>query len=123
MSQRKPAIYLVLVTLFIDSMGFGVIIPVVPSLLKELTGNPDPSYAAFVAGFLQPTYAVMQAFFGPVFGALSDKFGRRPVLLASLFGFGLDYLITAFAPTVTWLFVGRAVAGITGASFTTGAAY
>jgi len=123
MSERKPAITLILLTLFIDSVGFGVIIPVIPDLLIELTGNADMSHIALIGGLLAPTYAIMQAVFGPIFGGLSDKYGRRPILLASLFGFGVDYLITAFAPTVGWLFLGRAVAGTMGASFTTGSAY
>lgn len=123
MSQRKPAITLILITLFIDTMGFGIIIPVVPDLLKEMSGNPSTSHAAFIGGFLITTYSVMQFIFGPIFGGLSDRFGRRPVLLASLFGFGCDYLITAFAPTIGWLFFARFFAGILGASFTTGGAY
>lgn len=123
MSQRKPAIVLILITLFIDSMGFGIIIPVVPDLLKEMTGNPSTAHAAFIGGFLITTYAIVQFIFGPIFGGLSDQYGRRPVLLASLFGFGMDYLITAFAPTVMWLFIARFFAGIMGASFTTGGAY
>jgi DHA1 family tetracycline resistance protein-like MFS transporter len=123
MSAKKPAIILILITLFIDTMGFGIIIPVIPDLLKELTGNPDTSHAALIGGFLITTYAVMQFFCGPIFGGLSDQYGRRPVLLASLFGFGVDYMITAFAPTVAWLFVARFFAGILGASFTTGGAY
>jgi MFS transporter, DHA1 family, tetracycline resistance protein len=123
MAERKPPIFLILISLFIDTMGFGIIIPVVPNLLKQLTGNPSTAHAAFIGGFLISTYAVMQFFCGPIFGGLSDRFGRRPVLLASLFGFGLDYMITAFAPTIEWLFVARFFAGILGASFTTGSAY
>jgi DHA1 family tetracycline resistance protein-like MFS transporter len=123
MSERKPAIFLILITLLIDTIGFGIIIPVIPDLLKQLSGNSSTAHAALIGGFLTTAYAVMQAIFGPIFGGLSDKYGRRPVLLASLFGFGVDYLFTAFAPTVGWLFVGRCLAGITGASFTTGGAY
>lgn len=124
MSQpRKPAIVLILITLFIDTVGFGVIIPVVPQLLKEMTHGGTTAYAALIGGFLAATYAVMQFFCGPIAGALSDRFGRRPILLASLFGFGVDYTLTAFAPSLGWLFLGRTVAGIFGASFTTGAAY
>jgi len=123
MSQRKPAIVLILITLFIDSMGFGIIIPVVPDLIKELTGNSSTAHAAFIGGLLVPGYAIMQFVFGPIFGGLSDQFGRRPVLLAALFGFGVDYMVSAFAPTIAWLFAARFFAGIMGASFTTGAAY
>jgi DHA1 family tetracycline resistance protein-like MFS transporter len=123
MSERKPAITLILITLFIDTMGFGIIIPVIPDLLKEMTGNPSISHAALIGGFLITTYSVMQFIFGPIFGGLSDRFGRRPVLLASLFGFGVDYIITGFAPSIGWLFFARFFAGILGASFTTGGAY
>ena len=123
MSERKPAIVLILITLFIDTMGFGIIIPVIPDLLKELTHNDSTSHAALIGGFLITTYAIMQFICGPIFGGLSDRFGRRPVLLASLFGFGVDYIITALAPSVAWLFVARFFAGILGASFTTGGAY
>jgi DHA1 family tetracycline resistance protein-like MFS transporter len=122
-APRKPAIALILITLFIDSMGFGIIIPVIPNLLEELTPGRGTAYAAFMGGLLVTTYAIMQFFFGPIFGGLSDRFGRRPVLLASLFGFTVDYLITAYAPTIGWLFLGRFFAGIFGASFTTGSAY
>jgi DHA1 family tetracycline resistance protein-like MFS transporter len=121
--QRKPAIILILITLFIDTMGFGIIIPVIPDLLKGLTDGGSTAHAAFIGGFLITTYAVMQFFCGPIFGGLSDQYGRRPILLASLFGFGLDYIITAFAPSLAWLFFARFIAGILGASFTTGAAY
>lgn len=122
MSAKKnnTGLILILTTLFIDSMGFGIIIPVVPSLLKEVAPGTEP---ALLGGFLLATYAVVQFVCGPIFGGLSDRFGRRPILLASLFGFGMDYLITAIAPSVGWLFFARFVAGIMGASFTTGGAY
>jgi len=120
---RKPAIVLILITLFIDSMGFGIIIPVIPDLLGELTPGHSTAYAAFMGGLLVTTYAVMQFFCGPIFGGLSDRFGRRPVLLASLFGFTIDYMITWWAPSIGWLFLGRFFAGVMGASFTTGSAY
>jgi DHA1 family tetracycline resistance protein-like MFS transporter len=111
---------LILTTLFIDSMGFGIISPVVPKLLEQMAPEYEP---AFLGGLLISTYAFVQFFCGPIFGGLSDKLGRRPILLASLFGFGVDYLITAFAPTIGWLFGARFFAGMMGASFTTGAAY
>jgi MFS transporter, DHA1 family, tetracycline resistance protein len=119
-THKKSGLILILVTLFIDSMGFGIIIPVVPTLLKEMAPGYEP---AFLGGLLLATYAIVQFVFGPVFGGLSDRYGRRPILLASLFGFGMDYLITAFAPSIEWLFFARFLAGIMGASFTTGAAY
>lgn len=105
-------------------MGFGVIIPVIPKLLQELIGgDASMGTAATYGGWLISAYAIMQFFFAPIMGGLSDQFGRRPVLLASLFGFGIDYFIVAWAPSVAWLFLGRIVAGIMGASFTTAGAY
>ncbi len=120
--KRSAATIFVLITVLIDSIGFGIIIPGFPSLLSELA-HTDTSGAARYGGFLFAAYAAMQFLFSPVVGGLSDQFGRRPILLASLFGFGLDYLFLVFAPTIGWLFVGRLIAGIMGASFTTAAAY
>lgn len=121
-SSRAPAMWFILVTLLIDVAGLGIIIPVMPKLITHLTGG-TMSDAARWGGWMTFAYAGMQFFCAPVMGALSDRFGRRPVLLASLFGFGLDYLFMAFAPSIGWLFVSRVIAGIMGASFTTGAAY
>ena len=103
-------------------MGWGLIIPVMPKLISSLKGievNEASSYGAL----LLSAYAITQFIFAPVIGNLSDKYGRRPVLLSSLLGFGIDYIFLALAPTYGWLFVGRIIAGITGASFTTAAAY
>ena len=122
-NNRSAAIGFIFITLLIDVVGFGIIIPVIPSLISHLTGNPDMSYAARIGGWLTFTFAIMQFLFAPVLGSLSDKYGRRPVLLFSLFGFGIDYILLSFAPSIAWLFLGRAIAGITGASFTTAAAY
>ena len=121
-SQKKSAIGFIFITLLIDFTGFGIIIPVLPKLIEELTGG-GLSLAAVYGGWLTISYAVMQFIGAPVLGGLSDKFGRRPVLLASLFGLGVDYIFLAFAPNIFWLFIGRIVAGITGASFTTAQAY
>ncbi len=121
-TPRKPALGFIFVTLLLDVIGWGIIIPVMPRLIQELTGG-TLSDAAKYGGWLISSYAIMQFVCAPVVGALSDRFGRRPVLLASLFGFGVDYLFLAFAPTLGWLFVGRLVAGIMGASFTTAGAY
>ncbi|RYU93562.1 TCR/Tet family MFS transporter [Emticicia agri] len=120
--KKSAATSFILITVLIDSIGFGVIIPVVPRLISELA-HVDISGAASYGGWLGAAYAVMQFLFSPVMGGLSDQYGRRPVLLASLFGFGLDYLLLVFAPTIGWLFVGRLIAGVMGASFTTAAAY
>jgi DHA1 family tetracycline resistance protein-like MFS transporter len=121
-TNRKAAIGFIFITLMIDVTGLGLIIPVLPKLIQELI-HGDISDASRYGGFLTFTYAIMQFLFAPVLGGLSDQYGRRPILLFSLFGFALDYLFLSFAPTMAWLFVGRAIAGITGASFTTATAY
>ncbi len=120
--NRTPALWFILITLLIDVAGLGIIIPVMPKLLTTLT-HGTMSDAARWGGWMGFSYAAMQFFCAPIVGGLSDRFGRRPVLLASLFGFGLDYVFMALAPTIWWLFLSRIIAGIMGASFTTGAAY
>lgn len=121
-AKRNPAIIFIFITILIDVLGIGIIIPVLPKIILELTGK-GLSEASQYSGYLMASYAVMQFIFSPIIGGLSDKYGRRPVILASLFGFFLDYLILVYAPTLSWLFVGRLLAGITGASFTTATAY
>ena len=121
-SPRHAAIGFILVTVLIDVTGFGIIIPIMPKLIAELI-HGNLSESASYGGWLLFAYAIMQFLFAPVLGNLSDRYGRRPVLLFSLFGFGIDYLFLSFAPTIGWLFLGRVVAGITGASFTTASAY
>jgi len=121
-SEKQAAIGFIFITLLIDVMGLGIIIPVIPKLIQELI-HGDVSEAAKIGGWLTFAYAITQFLFSPLVGNLSDKYGRRPVLLLSLFGFSLDYLLLAFAPTITWLFIGRIIAGITGASITTASAY
>jgi DHA1 family tetracycline resistance protein-like MFS transporter len=118
----KAALGFIFVTVFIDVLGLGIIIPILPKLLEELA-HVDVSMASQYSGYLTFTYASMQFLFAPVLGNLSDKIGRRPVLLFSLLGFGIDYLFMAFAPSIIWLFVGRFIAGIAGASTTTATAY
>jgi DHA1 family tetracycline resistance protein-like MFS transporter len=120
--KRSPALGFIFVTILIDVIGLGIIIPVVPKLIQQLTGE-GLSRASEYSGWLTFAYAAAQFCFAPVVGGLSDKLGRRPVLLAALLGLGLDYIFLSFAPTLAWLFVGRVVAGITGASFTTATAY
>lgn len=120
--KRNGALTFIFITLLIDVVGLGIIIPVMPKLIMELSGA-DLSGAAKIGGWLIFVYAFMQFIFSPVLGGLSDRYGRRPVLLASLFGFGLDYIVLGIAPTMLWLFIGRMVSGITGASFTTAGAY
>lgn len=121
-SSRKAAISFIFITLLIDVTGLGLIIPVMPKLIEGLI-HGNISEASRWGGWLTFSYAFMQFLFAPIMGSLSDRFGRRPVLLFSLLGFGIDYLFLAFAPTIGWLFLGRIIAGITGASFTTAAAY
>ncbi|MGF7216989.1 DHA1 family tetracycline resistance protein-like MFS transporter [Spirosoma lacussanchae] len=120
--RRGPALIFIFITLLIDVTGLGIIIPVVPKLIEQLIDG-NISQAARYGGWLTFAYAAMQFIFSPVLGGLSDQYGRRPVLLFSLFGFGLDYVLTGFAPTIEWLFLGRLLAGVTGASFTTASAY
>jgi MFS transporter, DHA1 family, tetracycline resistance protein len=119
---RKAAMSFIFITLLIDVTGLGLIIPVLPKLIEQLTGGTI-SQASQWGGWLTFAYAIMQFVCAPIIGNLSDKYGRRPVLLFSLMGFGIDYLFLAFAPTIWWLFLGRIIAGITGASFTTASAY
>ncbi|MDO7873494.1 TCR/Tet family MFS transporter [Hymenobacter sp. ASUV-10] len=120
--KRSAALGFIFITILIDVIGLGIIIPVLPKLIEQLTGE-GISRASQYAGWLSFTYAIMQFCFAPLIGGLSDKWGRRPVLLASLLGLGLDYIFLVFAPTIAWLFVGRVIAGIAGASFTTATAY
>lgn len=120
--DRKAALGFIFITLLIDVTGFGLIIPVLPKLITELI-HGNISQASRIGGWLTFAYAIMQFLFAPFIGNLSDRFGRRPVLLIALFGFGIDYIFLSFAPTIGWLFVGRLFAGITGASITTATAY
>ena len=121
-SKRNAAVGFIFITLLIDVIGFGIIIPVMPGLISDLK-HVDISTAAKYGSYLTVAYAFTQFVFAPVLGNLSDKYGRRPVLLFSLFGFGIDYIFLALAPSYGWLFFGRIIAGITGSSFTTAAAY
>jgi DHA1 family tetracycline resistance protein-like MFS transporter len=121
--KKHPyAMTFILITLLIDVIGFAIIIPVLPKLIEKLIQG-NVSSASRISGLLLVAFSAMQFLFSPLIGNLSDKFGRRPVLLFSLLGFGVDYLFLAFAPTIGWLFVGRIIAGIFGASFTTASAY
>src|ERR1700744_3169925 len=121
-AKQGAALGFIFVTIFIDVLGLGIIIPVMPKLLQTL-GHIDVGAASRYSGWLTTDYAVFQLIFASVLGSLSDRFGRRPVLLISLFGFSIDYMVMAFAPTIAWLFVGRTIAGIAGASNSTATAY
>lgn len=122
MQNKSAAISFIFITLLVDITGWGLIIPVMPGLIEELTGG-SVSDAARYSGWMGFAYAGVQFVCAPLLGGLSDKFGRRPVLLFSLFGFGIDYVLLTLAPNITWLFIGRIIAGITGASITTASAY
>lgn len=120
--SRKAAVSFIFITLLLDVIGLGLIIPVFPQLIEELIQG-DISEASQWAGLLTFAYAIMQFICAPIIGNLSDKYGRRPVLLFSLFGFGIDYIFLSLAPSIWWLFIGRLIAGLFGASFTTATAY
>jgi DHA1 family tetracycline resistance protein-like MFS transporter len=120
--NRNAALGFIFITVLLDVIGLGIIIPIVPQLIRKLTGL-GISEAAQYGGWLLFSFAIMQFLFSSILGGLSDQFGRRPILLLSLLGLGLDYVFQAFAPTIMWLFVGRIIAGIMGASLTTATAY
>jgi MFS transporter, DHA1 family, tetracycline resistance protein len=112
----------IFVTLVLDVVGIGIIIPILPKLVEQFKGG-DVVAASHIYGALAALYALMQFLFAPLLGALSDRFGRRPVILVSLFGAGLDYFVLAFAPNLTWFFIARMLSGITGANITAASAY
>ena len=120
--RRQAAMIFILITVFIDVLGIGIIIPILPELIKEFAGG-STAQAGRWFGVLASTYALTQFICAPLLGALSDRVGRRPVILISLFGLGVDYIIMGFAPTLGWLFAGRLIAGVMGASITTANAY
>ncbi len=122
MARPKPAIIFIFITLFLDIFGIGVIVPVLPKLVEQLQGG-NVQAAAHAVGWLGALYALMQFIFSPVLGSLSDRFGRRPVILTSLLGSGLDYLLLAWAPNLGWLFLGRIISGVTAANFSAASAY
>ncbi|MDI3260271.1 MAG: TCR/Tet family MFS transporter [Sinobacteraceae bacterium] len=119
---RRAAVAFIFVTVVIDVLGFGVIIPVLPKLVVQFM-HGDTARAAQIYGLFSTAWATMQFLFSPLLGAISDRFGRRPVILTSCFGLGLDYLVMALAPTVGWLLLGRIVSGICASSFSTAGAY
>ncbi|MEM7315317.1 MAG: TCR/Tet family MFS transporter, partial [Planctomycetota bacterium] len=121
-TQRTAAISFIFVTILIDVLGIGIIVPILPELVAEFVGG-GASEAGWYVGLIATSYALMQFIFAPILGALSDRFGRRPVLLLSMFGLGVDFIIQGLSPNITWLFFGRIFAGIMGASFTTANAY
>ena len=122
MRKRQASVVFVLITLFIDILGMGLVIPILPRLVQSLLGGAIAE-SSFVFGLLVSIYAVMQFFCAPVLGALSDRFGRRPVILMALAGLGFDYILLSVAPDIWWLVLGRIVAGAFGATFTPVGAY
>lgn len=122
MQNRKAATSFILITVLLDMIGIGLVIPVLPKLVTTMYGG-DISDGSFIFGWFVASYALMQFIFSPILGNLSDRFGRRPIILTSLLGAGLDYLLMAFAPNLIWLFVGRVLSGITGANISAANAY
>jgi DHA1 family tetracycline resistance protein-like MFS transporter len=120
--NKTASLTFIFITILIDIIGIGIIIPIIPDLIREL-GDMNIEDASQIGGWLMASYALMQFFFAPAVGLLSDKYGRRTILFISLFGMGLDYILHAVAPTLIWLFVGRVIAGVFGASITTANAY
>ena len=116
MPFANRAVPIVLAAVLIDTIGFGIVIPILPALITRL-GHVGLDQATRISGYLLGVYALTQFFAGPVLGNLGDSFGRRPVLIASMLAFAADYALMAFAPTLAWLFVGRAVAGVAGAIY------
>jgi len=122
MKPRKAAVVFIFITVMLDMLALGLIAPVLPKLVLSFLSG-DASNAARMFGIFNTVFAIMQFVFSPVLGVLSDRFGRRPVILLSNLGLGLDYIVMALAPTLSWLFLGRVISGITAASITTGTAY
>lgn len=122
MKSRKPALAFIFITLVLDVLGIGLIVPILPGLVDHLRGG-DAAAGAYTYGLVLGVYALMQFLFSPIIGALSDRFGRRKVILVSLLGAGLDYFLMAWAPHLIWFFIGRIIAGITGANISAASAY
>ena len=119
---RQAAVFFILVTVVLDMLSFGIIIPVLPKLVEEFLGG-DTAKAAEMYGLMGTAWALMQFICSPIQGALSDRFGRRPVVLLSNAGLGLDFILMALAPNLAWLFAGRVISGIASSSFSTAGAY
>jgi DHA1 family tetracycline resistance protein-like MFS transporter len=118
----KLTLACILLTIFLDMLGYGIVLPVLPALIGELTGGTN-AQAAVLGGYLVFSYSLMQFLFGPALGNLSDRFGRRPIILIALTGLTIDYVIMGFSPNIVWLFIGHTIAGISGASVATATAY
>lgn len=121
-TPRRAAFIFIFITVVLDMVALGMVVPVLPKLVEDFVGG-NTARAAEIYGLFGTVWALMQFVFSPVLGALSDRYGRRPVILLSNLGLGLDYIVMALAPGVGWLFAGRAISGITSASISTGYAY
>ena len=121
-APRRAALIFIFVTVVLDVLALGIIVPVLPALVVDFLGG-DTARAAETYGLFATAWALMQFLASPILGALSDRFGRRPIILTSIAGLGLDYIFMALAPSLGWLFVGRVISGVTSASFATAAAY
>jgi MFS transporter, DHA1 family, tetracycline resistance protein len=121
-SPSRHAILFVLITVFLDMVGFGIVIPVLPQLIEQV-GHMTLAQASIIGGWMYFAYSAGQFIFGPVMGSLSDRFGRRPLLLVAILGLGLDYALQALAPTLAWLYLGRVISGVCGASWIMANAY
>jgi MFS transporter, DHA1 family, tetracycline resistance protein len=121
-AASRHAVTFVLITVFLDMVGFGLIMPVLPALIEEV-GHMDLGDAAYIGGWMFAAFSLAQFAFSPLMGNLSDRFGRRPLLLLAIFGLGVDYLFSALAPTLFWLFIGRIIAGVCGSSYVIANAY
>src|SRR6476620_3532095 len=119
---RRAAFAFIFITVLLDMLAIGIVVPVLPKLILDFVGG-DAVRGADYLGLFGTAWALMQFLFSPALGALSDRFGRRPVILISNFGLGLDYILMALAPSLAWLFVGRLISGITAASISTAYAY
>src|SRR5947199_7056465 len=122
MKSRPAAVVFIFITVMLDMLALGLIAPVLPKLILNFLGD-DPVRAADWNGYFATVFAAMQFFFSPIVGVLSDRFGRRPIILLSNLGLGLDYIVMALAPTIGWLFLGRIISGITASSIPTAMAY
>src|SRR5438128_9647754 len=122
MKPRKAAVVFIFITVMLDMLALGLIAPVLPKLILDFRGGDSVSAANWL-GWFGTIFAAMQFFFSPIIGVASDRFGRRPVILLSNLGLGLDYIVMALAPTIGWLFLGRIISGITASSIPTGMAY
>src|SRR3981081_3431500 len=120
--RRQSALVFIFVTVTLDMLALGLIAPVLPKLILDFLGGNTTSAASWL-GWFGTIFAVMQFVFSPVIGVLSDRFGRRPIILLSNLGLGLDYIVMALSPTIGWLFLGRIISGVTASSIPTAFAY